>query len=132
MAEVEIENVGQRKNIYRSFDLHIPLDTPREHVERAVTSIQNILANRDGLDPDSPPRVFFNEFNPDSFNIRVNYWCTRPDFWSANQLAQEINLQIFRAFEEQSIQFSLPFRHSYWKQDDAQGPLDISMRPLVE
>ena len=30
-------------------------------------------------------------------------------------------------FEALGIQFSLPLRHSFWKQDDRQGPLDVNL-----
>ena len=35
----------------------------------------------------------------------------------------------FRDFtaEAVSIRFSLPLRHSFWKRDDAQGPLDVNL-----
>ena len=31
-------------------------------------------------------------------------------------------------FEEHGIQFSLPLRHTYWNQDNQQGPLDVTVR----
>ena len=34
-----------------------------------------------------------------------------------------------RLFEEHGIQFSLPQRHSYWKRDNRQGPLDVTILP---
>ncbi|MFG0260929.1 MAG: hypothetical protein ACF788_00855 [Novipirellula sp. JB048] len=37
-----------------------------------------------------------------------------------------VNFAICQAFEENGIQFSLPLRHSYWKTDDTQGPLEVS------
>jgi hypothetical protein len=38
-----------------------------------------------------------------------------------------LNFDIFRRFEAQGIQFSLPFRHSFWKHDDVQGPVDVNL-----
>lgn len=79
------------------------------------------------MDPEFPPRVYFNEFNADSFNIRVIYWYAPPDLWSFYAFSEKLNLEIFRAFEEHGIQFSLPLRHTYWKQDDEQGSLDVKV-----
>ncbi|NOX55375.1 MAG: mechanosensitive ion channel [Planctomycetes bacterium] len=127
MADAEIQNIGKRKHIRRMTDLHIPLDTPREKIEKAVAAIRAVLENHEGMDPDYPPRVYFNDFNPDSFNIRIMYWYTPPDLWSYLEFTEKVNFEIFRAFEEQGIQFSLPLRHTYWKHDDQQGPLDVRL-----
>ena len=127
MAEAEIENIGKRKHIRRMSDLHIPIDTSREKVEKAINAIRTILHNHEGMDPEYPPRVYFSEFNPDSFNIHVIYWYTPPDLWSYYAFCEKVNMEIFRAFEEQGIQFSLPLRHSHWKHDDEQGPLEVKI-----
>ncbi len=127
IADSEVENIGRRKHIRRMSDLHIPLDTPREQIENAVTIIRGVLENHEGMDPEFPPRVYFNEFNADSFNIRVIYWYQPARLWDYYAFSEKTNFAIFRAFEEQGIQFSLPLRHTYWKHDDEQGPLDINV-----
>ena len=108
-------------------NLQIPIDTPREKVEQAVEAIRAILDDHEGMDPEYPPRVYFNEFEPDAFNIHLIYWFTPPDLWSYHAFSEKVNLQILRAFEENGIQLSLPLRHSYWKTDDSQGPLEIKL-----
>jgi MscS family membrane protein len=62
------------------------------------------------MDPDFPPRVYFNEFNADSFNIRIMYWYTPPNYWDFLAFSQRVNYEICRAFEEQGVDFSLPNR----------------------
>ena len=42
-------------------------------------------------------------------------------------MSEQINLKIMQVFKEQGIQFSLPFRHTYWQHDDEQGPLEIKL-----
>ena len=37
----------------------------------------------------------------------------------------DVGVYLVKAFEEHGIQFSLPLRHSYWKHDDEQGPLEV-------
>jgi MscS family membrane protein len=125
MADAEIENIGKRKVICRMLDLQIPIDTPRHKVEKAISVIRALLENHEGMEPNYPPRVYFNDFNPSAFNIRMIYWYTPPDYWSYCAFCEKVNLEILRSFEEHGIQFSLPLRHSYWKQDDEQGPLDV-------
>ena len=127
MADNEIENIGRRGHIRRLTDIHIPLDTPREKVELAVTVIRAALQDHQGMDPAYPPRVYFNEFNADSFNIRFIYWYRPAELWEFYEFSEKINLEIFRLFEERGIQFSLPLRHSHWKRDAEQGPLDVNL-----
>ena len=73
LASCDIENVGRRPHIHRVADIHIPLDTPREKLEKAVAVIRAALEAHEGMDPDYPPRAFFFDFNPDAFVIRVIY-----------------------------------------------------------
>lgn len=125
MADSEVENIGKREYICRTSNLHIPIDTPRHKVEKAINEIRVILANDEDIPPDHPPRVYFTEFNPDSFNIQMVYWYSSPDYWSYCEFCEKVNLKIFESFEKHGIQFSLPRRHTYWKHDEEQGPLDI-------
>jgi len=123
----DIENIGRRKFIRSKSEIHIPLDTTSEKVEKAVAIIREKLVDHEGMDPDFPPRVFFDEFNANAFVIQFSYWYTPPNYWDFKALGERLNFEIFHAFEEQGIQFSLPRRHSLWKQDGKQGPLDVKV-----
>ena len=81
-------------------DRHIPLDTPLAKIERALAIIREVLENHEGMDPELPPRVFFTDFNPESFNIRFIHWYAPPDFWKYYAFCEKVNLQIIRAFED--------------------------------
>ena len=52
MANTDIENIDRRPNIRRLFNIAIRYDTPLEKVDRAVTIIEGILDNHEGMDPD--------------------------------------------------------------------------------
>lgn len=132
MADSEIENIGKRDHIRRNTDLHIPLDTPREKVEQAVACIRAALDQHEGMDPKFPPRVYFKEFGPDALIIQLTYWYAPPDLWEFLAFSERINLKIFSAFEQHGIQLSLPLRHTYWKHDDQQGPLEIAFERKPE
>jgi len=127
MAHSRIENVGRRPHIRRIADLRIPLDTPRAKVEKAVEVIRAALVNHEGMDPEFPPRVYFNEFNSDSFNIRIIYWYQPPNYWDFLAFSERLNLQVFRAFEEQDIQFSLPLRITYTTVESEPRPLELRL-----
>lgn len=110
LASSDIENVGRRSHIRRVSDIHIPLDTPRENLEKAMAVIRAALEGHEGMDPEQPPRVFFYDFNPSAFVIRIIYWYNATQYWDFLALGEKINFEVFRAFEEQGISFSLPFR----------------------
>jgi MscS family membrane protein len=127
LAQSDIENVGRRPHIRKTADIHIPLDTPREKVEQAVAIIREALADHEGMDRKFPPRVFFTDFKPTAFNIRVIYWYTPPDYWDFLAFGERVNLEIFRAFDEQGIQFSLPFRVTHTSLDSEAAPVEVKM-----
>ena len=127
LAGTDIENVGRRPHIRKIADVHIPLDTPREKLEKAIAIIRAALDNHEGMDPEFPPRVFFTDFNPTAFNIRVIYWYNPPNYWDFLSFSEKVNLEIFRAFEEQGIQFSLPVRVTHTSIDSEEKPIEVRM-----
>jgi MscS family membrane protein len=129
MVSSNIENIGKRPYIKRVFNVTITYDTPPDKVERAVKILEEILENHEGMDPDLPPRVFFNEFNDASLNILVIYWYHPPDYWKYLEFTQKVNLQIFRAYEEEGIEFAFPTQTLYLANDDRR---QLSLRMLGE
>ena len=126
MATINIENIGRRPSIRRLTNISITYDTPPEKVERALTIIREILENHEGMDPDFPPRVYFNEFNDASLNMLMIYWYFPPNYWDFLAFNERVNLQIMRAFEAEGIQFAFPTTTAYLAQDDRR-PLSITI-----
>ncbi|MDD5723632.1 MAG: mechanosensitive ion channel family protein [Syntrophales bacterium] len=126
MASVSIENIGLRPNIRRYTNITITYDTPVEKVERAVSIIKEILKDHEGMHPDYPPQVYFNDFNDTSLNIAMFYWFHPPDYWEAMRFGEEVNLRIMRAFEAEGIEFAFPTTTTYLAQDEKR-PLTISL-----
>ena len=112
LARRDIENIGRRPHIRRSSVIRLPLDTPRKKVQQAVEIIRDILQDHEGMDPQRPARVYFNDFVNDAFNIRMFYWFSPPDYWNYMEFSERVILAIFSRFEEAGINFSLPFRIS--------------------
>ncbi len=126
MAKIDIENIGLRPHIRRLTNIALAYDTPVEKAEKAVKIIEDILENHEGMDPEFPPRVYFNEFNRDSLNILVLYWYHPPAYWDFLALNQRVNTQIMREFEKEGIRFAFPTSRTYLSQDDGQ-PLQINI-----
>jgi MscS family membrane protein len=118
MVSSAVENIGRRPHIRRMMNLTITYDTPPDKVERAVEIIEDILDNHEGMKPDFPPRVFFNDFNDWALNLLVLYWYHPPDYWAFCAFSQGVNLKIMRAFEEEGIEFAFPSQTLYHANDD--------------
>jgi MscS family membrane protein len=133
MASLEIENIGRRPYIRRTFNIKLSYDTPPEKINRAIDILRKILAvpdtgnsnntkttpakggTKSQLHPNEainkklfPPRVFFNEINPDTLNIQINYWYHPPDWWDYMEHAHNINIQIMDRLNAEGIHFALP------------------------
>ena len=125
LAGSDIENVSSRQHIRRDGVIYVPLDTPYKKIEKAVSIIREHLADHEEMDPEYPPRVYFEKIDSMAFKIEFIYWYASQNIWNCRAFGETLNFAIFREFEEHGIQFSLPFRHTFWKFDDQQGPVDV-------
>jgi MscS family membrane protein len=113
-----VENIGKRPHIRWLTNIGITYDTPPEKVEAAVGILEAILADHEGMDPEFPPRVFFNGFNDWSLNVMVLLWYHPADYWAFQVFIQRVCLQILRRFREADIDFAFPSRTVYAAGDD--------------
>lgn len=113
LASKTILNIGKRPGIRRMMNLTITYDTPPDKVRRAVSIVREILENHEGMDPEFPPRVYFNEFNADSLNIWVIYWYHPADWWRYCEFSERLNFEILRRYEAEGIEFAFPTRTLY-------------------
>jgi len=126
IAASSIKNIANRPFIRRTSNITVTYDTPPGKVERAVSIIKEILADHEGMLPDYPPRVFFDEFNDVSLNILMTYWYSPPDYWEFKAFCEKVNLKIMRAFEAEGIEFAFPTTTTYLAQDNKR-PLHIDL-----
>ena len=126
MAKIDIENIGQRPHIKRVTNIGITYGTPPEKIEKAVDIILKILDNHEGMDPEFPPRAYFNEYHPYSLNILVLYWYHPADYWGYMKFSQWVNLQIAREFQKEGIKFAFPTSTTYLSQEDGH-PLSVNL-----
>jgi small-conductance mechanosensitive channel len=126
LATDSIENIGRRPSIRRLANITITYDTPLKKVKKAVEIIREILDNHEGMDPEFPPRVYFNEFNDASLNIIMIYWYFPPDYWAYLEFNQRVNIEIMQRFEEEGIEFAFPTTTTYLAHD-SRRPLHIDV-----
>ncbi len=113
-----LENIGKRPHIRWLTNIGITYDTPPDKVERAVAIINDILENHEGMDPEFPPRVAFNNFNDWSLNILVVAWYHPPEYWEYTAWLERTCLEIMRRFKVEGIEFAFPTRTLYMANDD--------------
>jgi len=123
LANKTIQNIGKRRYIRRIADITITYDTPPEKVDLALDILKEILEKHEGMNDDFPPRIFFNDFNADSLNLRVIYWYHPPSYWAFMAFTENFNKEVLRRFNEEGIDFAFPTQTLYLAGD--------SSRPLT-
>lgn len=123
LANKAIENISKRPHIRRIFNVTITYDTPPEKVREAKAILEDILKDHDGMDPEFPPKVYFNEFKDSALNIFCIYWYHPADWWAYNDLTERINLKLLERFNAAGIDFAFPTQTVHLAGDPS-GPLD--------
>ena len=108
MANMMIQNIGRRPYIKRVMNVTITYDTPPEKVQQAVDILKELLENHEGMDPEFPPRVFFNDFNSCSLNILAIYWYHPPEYWKFQEFNENLNMKLLRRYNAAGIEFAFP------------------------
>jgi MscS family membrane protein len=126
MAAMDIENVERRQSIRRKTQLRIAMGTPRKKVQEALAIVKEILKDHEGMPADQPPRVYFEEFNPDSLSIVVFYWYEPPDYWAFLDFSERINLEIVRRFTEAGIELAPPTSKTQLIGDTGDAPEPVA------
>lgn len=108
MASADIENVSLRPHIRRVIRLGLTYDTSPEKLDRAIAALREILADHAAHWGRMPPRVYFEDFAPDSLTLVAYTWYHPPDFWAFSTTHDRINMQILRRFAEEGIGFAFP------------------------
>ena len=121
-----LENIGKRPFIRWLTNIGITYDTPPDKIEKAVEIIESILENHEGLNPDLPPRVYFNGFNDWSLNIMVIVWYHPPNYWDLQSWIQRTCLEITRQFHAHDIDFAFPSQTLHLA-NDAKRQLKLEM-----
>jgi len=113
VAAASVENIGVRPYIKRTLNVTVTYDTPADKLERGVEIIKEILLDHEGMDPELPARVFFNDFNDMSLNIMVIYWYHPGDYFLSMEFTEKFNFELLRRFNAEGIEFAFPTQTMY-------------------
>lgn len=125
-----IQNIGQRPYIRRLARLSITYDTPPEKIEEAVSIVEDILKDHEGMDPEFPPRIYFSDLKGDCLELLMIYWYHPPAYWDYMAFNQRVNLQLMRRFAEAGIDWAFPTQTLYLAGDE-QRPLRLGIEDIT-
>lgn len=92
------------------FALGITYQTPYEKLGEVSRILREIIEAQPHARFD---RAHFKEYADSSLNFEVVYYVDSPDFNAYMDIQQQINLEIYRRFEEKGISFAYPTRTVY-------------------
>jgi MscS family membrane protein len=116
LANKTIQNIGKRPHIRRLLNLSLTYDTSPAKIKEAKEIVLEILKDHEGMHPDFPPYVYFNDFKADYLNLFVIYWYHPPAYWDYMAFSEKVNLQIIERFNAAGIEFAFPTQTIHVKQ----------------
>ncbi len=105
-----IRNYQRRQERRCAFTLGVTYDTPSEKLERIPELIREIIESRSNARFD---RCFFMVFGDSALNFESVYYILVPDFKTYGETHHAVNLEIFRRFAEEGIEFAYPTQKIY-------------------
>ena len=117
MVNKTIQNIGKRPYIKHVANIGITYDTPPDKVDEALEIVRDLLHDHEGMNPEFPPRVFFNALNDWSLNILVILWYHPPEYWDYMAFIETFNRQLLRRFNDADISFAFPSQTVYLSGD---------------
>ena len=97
----------QRRMIY---SIGVTYQTSADQIKSIPTTIETIVTNTTNAIFN---RCHFTGFGDFSLNFEIVYYIDNPNYTSAMDIQQSINLSIMRRFEEQGIKFAFPSQTLY-------------------
>jgi MscS family membrane protein len=119
MVNKVVKNISKRENIKKVMNIGVTYDTPPAKVERALEILRDIFKDHEGMDPEIPPRIYFNDFCDSSLNIIVLFWYHPPEYWDFLAFCECVNIEILKRFNEEGIEFAFPTRTLYLKNEES-------------
>jgi len=87
------------------FNIGVVYQTPYEKLKKIPQIIREIIEAQDQARFD---RAHFKHYGDFSLNFEVVYWVKNPDYNVFMDIHQNINLELFRRFGEEGIEFAYP------------------------
>lgn len=100
------------------FTLGVTYQTPYEKLKAIPQIIREILEKQKNARLD---RAHFKEYGNFSLNYEIVYYVQSPDYALYMDIQQAINLEIFRRFQEEGIEFAYPTQTLFLQKENNSG-----------
>ncbi len=121
LASTSIQNIAKRPHIRRLSTITVTYDTPPDKMREAVSILQDILKDHEGMHEDYPPRVYFSGYGDWALEIMMIYWYHPPSYWDYMAFSEKVNLEILERFNKAGLEFAFPSQTIYTKSLDHPG-----------
>ncbi len=98
------------------FTIDVEYQTPYQTLEQIPTMFREIAERQQKVRFD---RAHFKEFGAYALVFEIVYWINDPDYNLYMDIQQAINLEIFRRFQDEGIEFAYPTQSLYVSKPDA-------------
>jgi small-conductance mechanosensitive channel len=105
LLESRIRNFRRMNERRVLFALGVTYQTPADKLEVIPDMIRDIIESQEQVRFD---RVHFASYGDFSLNFEIVYWVLDKDYALYMDIQQEINLALYRKFEEEKIEFAYP------------------------
>jgi small-conductance mechanosensitive channel len=107
LLKSRIRNYKRMSERRIDFSFGVVYQTPLEKLKAIKKIVSDIIEKGEKTRFD---RVHFKEYGDSSLNFEVVYFVTDPDYNIYMDVQEAINLEIFRCFAEEGIEFAYPTR----------------------
>lgn len=111
-----IRNFGQMVERRIVFTISVVYQTPFEKLAELPGIIEDIIVKQDSARFD---RAHFQKFGDYSLNYEIVYFVESSDYKLYMDIQQSVNLEIFRRFAEEGIEFAYPTQSIFVERDPA-------------
>jgi small-conductance mechanosensitive channel len=105
LLQSRIRNFKRMAERRINFAIGVTYQTPTEKLEKIPGIIKEIIGRQDNARFD---RAHFKAFGDFSLNFEIVYWILGSEYSLYMDIQQFINLQIYRRFKEEGIEFAYP------------------------
>lgn len=100
------------------FTIGVTYQTPHAQIQKIPEMIKTIV---DGIELTRFDRSHFKNYGDSSLVFETVYWVLVPDYNQYMDIQQEINLELYKKFEEEGIEFAYPTRTIHMVSGEAGG-----------
>jgi len=98
------------------FSFGVVYQTPHEKLKIIPGLVREIIESNEQVRFD---RAHFKDYGNFSLNFEIVYWVKNPDYTVYMDIRQQINLDIYRKFEEEKIEFAYPTQTLFINKNDS-------------